>query len=103
MSSQRRKGCPHLNAKQARPSQRSSNDSGRPNATADGHAAHPWLCEPTCVARSSDRCQAAPEGSAGLWALDFGTATTGGTNTLLFSSGPNDENDGLIGSINPAP
>jgi uncharacterized protein (TIGR03118 family) len=39
----------------------------------------------------------------GLWALKFGTATTGGTGTLLFSSGPDNENDGLVGSINPAP
>ena len=37
-----------------------------------------------------------------LWALKFGTATTGGTGTLLFSAGINDEHDGLIGSINPA-
>jgi uncharacterized protein (TIGR03118 family) len=36
-----------------------------------------------------------------LWALKFGTAATGGTGTLLFSAGINDENDGLIGSINP--
>jgi uncharacterized protein (TIGR03118 family) len=39
----------------------------------------------------------------GLWALKFGTASTGGTGTLLFSAGPNGENDGLIGSINPVP
>ena len=38
-----------------------------------------------------------------LWALKFGTATTGGTGTLLFSAGINDENDGLVGSNNPAP
>lgn len=38
-----------------------------------------------------------------LWALTFGTASTGGTGTLLFSAGINDEQDGLIGSINPAP
>jgi uncharacterized protein (TIGR03118 family) len=37
-----------------------------------------------------------------LWALTFGTATTGGTRTLLFSAGINDEKDGLAGSINPA-
>jgi uncharacterized protein (TIGR03118 family) len=36
-----------------------------------------------------------------LWALRFGTATTGGTGTLLFSAGINDEKDGLVGSINP--
>jgi uncharacterized protein (TIGR03118 family) len=37
----------------------------------------------------------------GLWGLKFGTASTGGTGTLLFSAGLNDENDGLIGSLNP--
>jgi uncharacterized protein (TIGR03118 family) len=35
-----------------------------------------------------------------LWALTFGTTTTGGTRTLLFSAGINDEKDGLVGSIN---
>lgn len=38
----------------------------------------------------------------GLWALQFGTATTGGTGTLLFSAGLNDEADGLVGALNPA-
>jgi uncharacterized protein (TIGR03118 family) len=37
----------------------------------------------------------------GLWALQFGTATTGGTGTLLFSAGPNGEADGLLGALNP--
>jgi len=37
----------------------------------------------------------------GLWALQFGTATTGGTGTLLFSAGLNHEADGLVGAINP--
>jgi uncharacterized protein (TIGR03118 family) len=37
----------------------------------------------------------------GLWALKFGTATTGGTGTLLFSAGPNEEADGLVGALNP--
>jgi uncharacterized protein (TIGR03118 family) len=35
-----------------------------------------------------------------LWGLHFGTSTTGGPNTLLFSAGINDEKDGLVGSIN---
>jgi uncharacterized protein (TIGR03118 family) len=39
----------------------------------------------------------------GLWSLQFGTATTGGTGTLLFSAGLNDEADGLVGAINPTP
>lgn len=37
----------------------------------------------------------------GLWGLLFGTASTGGTGTLLFSAGPNNQADGLLGSINP--
>jgi uncharacterized protein (TIGR03118 family) len=39
----------------------------------------------------------------GLWGLLFGTAATGGTGTLLFSAGINDEADGLVGSIIPVP
>jgi uncharacterized protein (TIGR03118 family) len=35
----------------------------------------------------------------GLWALLPGTASTGGTNSVWFSSGPNDENDGLVGQL----
>jgi uncharacterized protein (TIGR03118 family) len=38
-----------------------------------------------------------------LWGLHVGTASTGGTHTLLFSAGINDEHDGLLGSINSAP
>ncbi len=38
-----------------------------------------------------------------LWGLRFGNKMTGGTHTLLFSAGINDESDGLLGSINPAP
>jgi uncharacterized protein (TIGR03118 family) len=38
----------------------------------------------------------------GLWALRVGTDTTGGTGTVLFTAGINDEQDGLLGSINPA-
>jgi uncharacterized protein (TIGR03118 family) len=39
----------------------------------------------------------------GLWALQDGTASTGGTGTVLFSSGPNGEADGLVGALNPMP
>ena len=39
----------------------------------------------------------------GLWGLQFGTASTGGNGTLLFSAGLNDEQDGLVGAINPVP
>ena len=37
----------------------------------------------------------------GLWALQFGhgSASNGPTNTLFFTAGPNDESDGLLGSI----
>jgi uncharacterized protein (TIGR03118 family) len=36
----------------------------------------------------------------GLWGIGFGNgATAGPTNTLYFAAGPNDENDGLFGSI----
>jgi uncharacterized protein (TIGR03118 family) len=37
-----------------------------------------------------------------LWALKVGTATTGGTGTVLFSAGINNEADGLLGSLNPS-
>ena len=37
----------------------------------------------------------------GLWGLKFGTASTGGTGTLLFSAGLVNQVDGLLGSINP--
>jgi uncharacterized protein (TIGR03118 family) len=41
----------------------------------------------------------------GLWALQFGrgNANSGPTNTLFFTAGPNDENDGLLGKITAAP
>ncbi|GAA1148251.1 TIGR03118 family protein [Kribbella jejuensis] len=35
----------------------------------------------------------------GLWALLQGTATTGGTNVLWFSAGPDDESHGLLGQL----
>ena len=35
----------------------------------------------------------------GLWALLRGTATTGGTDSIFFSAGINDEKDGLIGVL----
>jgi uncharacterized protein (TIGR03118 family) len=38
----------------------------------------------------------------GLWALQFGNgAAAGPAGTLFFTAGPNDENDGLFGSITP--
>jgi uncharacterized protein (TIGR03118 family) len=35
----------------------------------------------------------------GLWALLPGTATTGGTDAVWFSAGPNDESHGLLGQL----
>ena len=38
----------------------------------------------------------------GLWALEFGnTGSNGDTHTLFFTAGPNDEDDGLFGTIKP--
>jgi len=38
----------------------------------------------------------------GLWALQVGNGGNGGlTNTLYFTAGPNDEKDGLFGSLSP--
>jgi uncharacterized protein (TIGR03118 family) len=37
-----------------------------------------------------------------LWGLKVGTASTGGTQTVLFSAGIHDERDGLVGSITAA-
>jgi uncharacterized protein (TIGR03118 family) len=38
----------------------------------------------------------------GLWALQVGNGRNGGlTNTLYFTAGPNDEKDGLFGSLSP--
>jgi uncharacterized protein (TIGR03118 family) len=39
----------------------------------------------------------------GLWALLPGTANSGGVGTLWFSAGPNEEADGLVGQLIPAP
>jgi uncharacterized protein (TIGR03118 family) len=40
---------------------------------------------------------------SGLWALIFGNGGQGGAaNTLYFTAGPNQESDGLFGSISPA-
>jgi uncharacterized protein (TIGR03118 family) len=39
----------------------------------------------------------------GLWALAFGNGKTGLTNTLYFTSGINDQKDGLFGSVSFVP
>lgn len=38
----------------------------------------------------------------GLWSMVPGTATTGGTDSLWFSAGPDNESHGLVGLIRPA-
>jgi uncharacterized protein (TIGR03118 family) len=38
----------------------------------------------------------------GLWALLRGTASTGGTDAVWFSAGPDEEANGLVGQIRPA-
>ena len=38
----------------------------------------------------------------GLWALEFGNSGSNGSpDTLFFTAGPNDESDGLFGTITP--
>jgi uncharacterized protein (TIGR03118 family) len=39
----------------------------------------------------------------GLWSLNFGNGSRSDAATLYFTSGPNDESDGLLGSIQAAP
>jgi len=39
----------------------------------------------------------------GLWALDFGNGVTGNANTLYFTSGVNNQKDGVFGAINSVP
>jgi uncharacterized protein (TIGR03118 family) len=40
----------------------------------------------------------------GLWTVMFGNGGSGGDkNTLYFTAGPNDESDGIFGSISPSP
>jgi uncharacterized protein (TIGR03118 family) len=55
--------------------------------------------------RSTSHVQVAGTGKAfaepGLWALQPGTATTGGTNALWFTAGINGEQDGLLGVLRP--
>jgi len=43
----------------------------------------------------------APIAIDGLWSLTFGGATQSDPDTLYFTAGPNDEEDGLFGSIRP--
>jgi uncharacterized protein (TIGR03118 family) len=39
----------------------------------------------------------------GLWSLNFGNGSKSDAATLYFTSGPNDESDGLLGSVQAAP
>jgi hypothetical protein len=49
-----------------------------------------------------DTADGAPISIDGLWALEFGNgAAAGPTGTLFFTAGPNDEGDGLFGTITP--
>ncbi len=63
----------------------------------------------TAVSRSSGRVDGQLRDSRGkviaidgLWALLRGTSSTGGTDAVWFSAGPNEEADGLVGQIRPA-
>ena len=38
----------------------------------------------------------------GLWGLQVGNSAFGGPSSVIFSSGPNNYNDGLVGVLNPA-
>ena len=46
-----------------------------------------------------DRGTDKPFAEPGLWQLQPGTATTGGTGALWFTAGINDEADGLLGVL----
>jgi uncharacterized protein (TIGR03118 family) len=39
----------------------------------------------------------------GLWSINFGNGSRSDAATLYFTSGPNDENDGLLGSVQATP
>jgi uncharacterized protein (TIGR03118 family) len=39
---------------------------------------------------------------SGLWGLRVGTSTFGGSSALVFSSGPNNQTNGLVGILRPA-
>jgi uncharacterized protein (TIGR03118 family) len=48
-----------------------------------------------------DTATGKPFAEPGLWSLTPGTTTTGGTNSLWFAAGINDEKDGLLGVLRP--
>jgi uncharacterized protein (TIGR03118 family) len=70
---------------------------GQINAYAQGHGHGPWHHAGTL--RSSGGGKLVIDG---LWALEFGNAgSNGDPDTLFFTAGPNDESDGLFGTITP--
>ncbi|MBV8952183.1 MAG: hypothetical protein JOZ99_14990 [Actinobacteria bacterium] len=52
---------------------------------------------------SSKRRKGQPITIDDLWGLIIGRSSTGGTHTLLFSAGINDQKDGLVGSVSAVP
>jgi uncharacterized protein (TIGR03118 family) len=60
------------------------------------HAFDPGTLEPTGVVRGTD---GRPVSIDGLWALQPGNGTEGGTDEVLFTAGPQDETHGLLGSL----
>lgn len=61
------------------------------------HAFDPWSGEP----RGSLRDASGPLTIDGLWALIVGDSAAGGTDTIWFSAGPDDEQHGLLGVLRP--
>jgi uncharacterized protein (TIGR03118 family) len=60
------------------------------------HAFDPGSLAPTGVIRGSE---GQPVSIDGLWALQPGNGTEGGTDEVLFTAGPQDESHGLLGSL----
>ena len=60
------------------------------------HAFDPGTLAPTGVVRGED---GRPVSIDGLWALQPGNGTEGGTDEVLFTAGPQDESHGLLGSL----
>jgi uncharacterized protein (TIGR03118 family) len=60
------------------------------------HAFDPSNLVPTGVVSGED---GRPVSIDGLWALQPGNGTEGGTDEVLFTAGPQDESHGLLGSL----
>jgi uncharacterized protein (TIGR03118 family) len=52
---------------------------------------------------SLDTTAGHPIAIGGLWGLEAGNAAFGGASSIVFSAGPNDYANGLVGILNPAP